>query len=145
MERIEGQELLLTINNFLNVKKSIFYLLLRVPILKNYLDFKFKNYEYNDNILQLIISIIKSQDHISEFNISQIKNNFELILLNLLLLHRNTLISIRLDNVFISDISEDLLKQFCNIKKIKLIHCNKLTSEVLADYSEQLELLKIKR
>ncbi|GES99605.1 hypothetical protein GLOIN_2v1767149 [Rhizophagus clarus] len=107
----------------------------------HYLDFKFKHYEYNDNILQLIISIIKSQDHISEFNISQIKINFELILLNLLLLHKNTLISMKLDHVHISENSTEILKQFYNIRKVKLLHCNKLTSEVLPDYSELLESL----
>ncbi|CAB4424416.1 unnamed protein product [Rhizophagus irregularis] len=109
----------------------------------HYLDFKFKHFEYNDNILQLIISIIKSQDHISEFNISQIKDNFELILLNLLLLHKNTLISMKLDNVYISENSKEMLKQFFNIRKIKLLQCNKLTSEVLPDYTEQLEQLKM--
>jgi hypothetical protein len=110
----------------------------------HYIDFKFKHYDYNDDILQLIISIIKSQDHISEFNISQIKDNLELILLNLLLLHKNTLISMKLDNVYISENSTEMLKQFNNIRKIKLLHCNKLTSDVLADYSEQLESLGYK-
>jgi len=111
----------------------------------HYLDFKFKHYEYNDKILQLIIGIIKSQNHLSEFNISNIKNHFEIILLNLLLLHKNTLVSIRLDHVYITETSVDILKQFMNIRKIKLLHCNKCTSEVLLDYSEYLEIFKKKK
>ncbi|CAI2166773.1 12025_t:CDS:2 [Funneliformis geosporum] len=48
----------------------------------------------------------------------------------------------RLEHVYISENSVDMLKQFGNIRKIKLLHCNKLTSEVLPDYSEYIAKLK---
>lgn len=108
-------------NNVLTLLNSISIYSTKI----NHLDFKFDSEDYNNDLVQSISDIIKSQKQIFEFNISNLKDKFsESIFLSLYSYHKSTLFSLKLQNIHFTKLSLSILPNLINLKNLYLFNCN---------------------
>ncbi|RGB43209.1 hypothetical protein C1646_809491 [Rhizophagus diaphanus] len=108
-------------NNILTLLNSISIYSTKI----NHLDFKIDSKDYNNDLIQSISNIIKSQKQLFEFNISNLKDNFsESIFLSLFSHHKSTLFSLKLQNIHFTKLSLSILPNFINLKNLYLFNCN---------------------
>ncbi|GBB92411.1 hypothetical protein RclHR1_00200044 [Rhizophagus clarus] len=108
--------------------KNILLLLNSISIYStkiNHLEFKFDSEDYNNDLVQSISDIIKSQKQIFEFNISNLKGNYsESIFLSLYSHHKPTLFSLKLQNIHFTRLTLSILPNLINLKNLYLYNCN---------------------
>ncbi|CAG8477094.1 14081_t:CDS:2 [Rhizophagus irregularis] len=108
-------------NNILTLLNSISIYSTKI----NHLDFKIDSKDYNNDLIQSISNIIKSQKQLFEFNISNLKDNFsESIFLSLFSHHKSTLFSLKLQNIHFTKLSLSILPNLINLKNLYLFNCN---------------------
>jgi hypothetical protein len=97
----------------------------------NFLEFKLNSSDYNINVREAIVNIIKSQNYLKHFSIEHItKDGVEPILFSLRN-HSMNLISLRLSHVQFTESCISLISQFNNLNTLILDNCEGLSNEIL--------------
>src|SRR4051794_38421665 len=94
------------------------------------LDIKLQSYDYSTEIIHHFTNLITSQNNLVEFNIANMMINLEQFMSSLQS-HKNYLRSIKLDCVYLTENSMNLLNNFHNLKNLYLYYCEGLSDTIL--------------
>ncbi|CAG8634872.1 15610_t:CDS:1 [Funneliformis mosseae] len=94
------------------------------------LEIRLQSFDYSTEVINHFTNLITSQRDLMEFSIANIMINFEQIMSSLQS-HKICLHSIKLDCVYLTEGSMNLLNNFHNLESLYLYYCEGLTSTLL--------------
>ncbi|CAI2171537.1 10493_t:CDS:1 [Funneliformis geosporum] len=123
-----------SLNYYNPISDNLFKLLQYFPSLCKglcYLDITLPYFENNTIIIDLLISIIKAQRSLQEFNLSGARIGANFIIPNLFSFHCNSLVSVKFKNVNFHKVNLHLITSCKRLENLTIYHCTGLTRSSL--------------